>query len=161
MPYLLFLKSRKIWNCRLLQIIGGALWVNDPVSSKRYKLACVPIKDSDRTAGPMQSDQSLHLVPDLWSVKGPIFFFRQKTKALFRLRECTNWFESSLNDMSTCTLCWICLMTWLSIIHRIYGKMVYLNYLEFSILPTLSISLYAFYTWRKKNCITVCFQASN
>ena len=25
---LLFLKSGKIWNCRLLQIIGGALWVN-------------------------------------------------------------------------------------------------------------------------------------
>ena len=25
-----FWKSSKIWNCRLLQIIGGALWVNDP-----------------------------------------------------------------------------------------------------------------------------------
>ena len=28
MPYLLFLKNSKILNCRLLQIIGGALWVN-------------------------------------------------------------------------------------------------------------------------------------
>ena len=27
MPYLLFLKKRKILNCHLLQIIGGALWV--------------------------------------------------------------------------------------------------------------------------------------
>ena len=27
MPYLLFLKKEQIWNCRLLQIIGGALWV--------------------------------------------------------------------------------------------------------------------------------------
>ena len=28
MPYLLFLKIGKTWNCCLLQIIGGALWVN-------------------------------------------------------------------------------------------------------------------------------------
>ena len=27
MPYLLFLKRGKIWNCCLLQIVGGALWV--------------------------------------------------------------------------------------------------------------------------------------
>ena len=29
MPYLLFLKSSKIWSCHLLHIIGGALRYND------------------------------------------------------------------------------------------------------------------------------------
>ena len=28
MPYLLFLKKWQNLNCRMLQIIGGALWVN-------------------------------------------------------------------------------------------------------------------------------------
>ena len=28
MPYLLILKKRQHFNCRVLQFIGGALWVN-------------------------------------------------------------------------------------------------------------------------------------
>ena len=31
MPYLLFSKKRQNLNCRLLQIIGGALWVSLPI----------------------------------------------------------------------------------------------------------------------------------
>ena len=38
MPYLLFLKSGQIWNCRPLQIIGGALRVNHMVLVTRSTL---------------------------------------------------------------------------------------------------------------------------
>ena len=33
-PICYFWKSGKIWNCRLLQIVGGALWVNPLLSLK-------------------------------------------------------------------------------------------------------------------------------
>ena len=38
MPYLLFLKSGKIFICRLLKIIGGALRVNDIERNKGSKI---------------------------------------------------------------------------------------------------------------------------
>ena len=47
---------------------------NEPVSSKRDKLACVPIEDSVQTAHPIQSAQSLHWALELWLAKGLIFF---------------------------------------------------------------------------------------
>ena len=35
--FVAFLKSRKIWNCRLLQILGGALWIKLILSKIRTK----------------------------------------------------------------------------------------------------------------------------
>ena len=42
MPYLLFLKNQQIFNCCLLQIIGGALWV---LHEGRYFLIVQQIPD--------------------------------------------------------------------------------------------------------------------
>ena len=44
MPYLLFLKQRKKINCRLLQIIGGALRVN-------WACFCLPGKAAGKAFG--------------------------------------------------------------------------------------------------------------
>ena len=47
MKYALFVifekKSGKIWNCRLLQIIGGALWVKVTFCSQKEQLLCKDI----------------------------------------------------------------------------------------------------------------------
>ena len=45
MPYLLFLKSGKFFNCRLLQIIGGALRVNiyDSTQSEIHALTDISV----------------------------------------------------------------------------------------------------------------------
>ena len=49
----------------IMEAISPATSTYEPVSSKRYKLACAPIKDSDQSAGASaQSDQSL----DVYSI---------------------------------------------------------------------------------------------
>ena len=89
--------------------------LDEPVSSKRYKLAYVPIKDSD--------DISLHFRA-VWSVfdwgsmdSQGSNIFQVKSKALISLCECADQFESSLIALSAgyCSnLCNIGCLKWLS-----------------------------------------------
>ena len=44
MPYLLFRKSGKILDCRLLQIIGGTLWVNSKQVEKCIRMGIAIFK---------------------------------------------------------------------------------------------------------------------
>ena len=59
MPYLLFLRKRQNWNCRLLQIIGGALWVNISFSGDICCLLLSSVKKLD------PDDAGQNVGPDL------------------------------------------------------------------------------------------------
>ena len=67
MPYLLFLKSGKIFNCRLLQIIGGALKVKMGHDFGTYRICAKTLLDAHADvfseARGLKFGPSLHLQP--------------------------------------------------------------------------------------------------
>ena len=78
------------WGFRSKSSSGPSSSISEPVSSKRNKFECAPIRDSD------QPGHACSLIKFFVGCSLVKSFFRQKTKTLIRLCRCGDWFEALL-----------------------------------------------------------------